>query len=219
MRALSGRVAARNSLVCWCLALVSCANRAPAAAPVAALPAPRPEEPALRDRDWGVLRSAAHGLKLALPEARTWFVPTAAPQGAGWELRHEPTGTSLSVRRWRASRLPQLEQCDRELRARTPGLAVADDTSLVAERTVRAPEGFVTRITLLALPGSGQQRLRGQVVAVGAGIGECVAAIARTECGTEPELAERLRLLDVAIAHVRLTHVEDRVPEPLPLPR
>jgi hypothetical protein len=163
-----------------------------------------------------VLRSAEHGLKLALPEARAWFAPSTAP-GASWELRHEPTGTSVSVRRWRAARLPQVAQCDRELRQRVPELAIADETSLVGERNVRVPQGFVTRITLLALPGRGQ-RLRGQVLAVGAGVGECIAALARTECTSEAELAERLRLVDAAFAHLRLTHVEDRVPKPAPLP-
>jgi hypothetical protein len=29
-------------------------------------------------------------------------------------------------------------------------------------------------------------------------------------------LAERLRLFDVALGHLRLTHVEDRVPAPAP---
>lgn len=158
-------------------------------------------------------------MKLALPEARTWFVASEARAGAAgsWELRHEPTGTSLSVRRWRASRLPQVEQCQRELRQRTAGLSESNETNLVGERTVRAPLGFSTHITLLALPGQAQH-VRGQVIAVGAGVGECVAAVANTECGSEVELAERLRLLDVAVAHLRLTAVEDRVPQPEPLP-
>ena len=30
----------------------------------------------------------------------------------------------------------------------------------------------------------------------------------------EPELAERLRLLDVSFGHIRLSHIEDRVPAP-----
>jgi hypothetical protein len=215
MHALLGRSLACAGLGVWMLTL-GCASAAPPAVPPPALPAPRPSEPQLVDRDWGVLRSAAHGLKLALPEARAWFAPSTAP-GASWELRHEPTGTSVSVRRWRATRLPHVEQCDRELRQRVPELGVADETSLVGERSVRVPQGFVTRITLLALPGNGQ-RLRGQALAVGAGVGECIAAIARTECTSEAELAERLRLLDAAFAHLRLTHVEDRVPKPAPLP-
>jgi hypothetical protein len=174
-------------------------------------------EAALVDREWGLLRSPAQGMKLALPEARTWFVPAAAPAGAAWELRHEPTGTSLSVRRWRASRLPQVQRCEHELRQRVAGLLEVDETNLVGDRSVRAPLGFVTRITLVAAPATGQ-RLRGQAVAVGAGVGECVAAIAKTECDSEAELAERLRLLDVALSHLRLTSVEDRVPAPQALP-
>jgi hypothetical protein len=215
MHALLGRFLARAGLGFWMLTL-GCASAAAPALPPPAAPAPRPAEPQLVDRDWGVLRSAPHGLKLALPEARSWFAPSVAP-GASWELRHEPTGTSVSVRRWRATRLPRVEQCERELRQRVPGLGVADETSLVGERRVRVPQGFVTRITLLALPGNGQ-RLRGQVLAVGAGVGECIAAIARTECTSEAELAERLRLLDAAFAHLRMTHVEERVPKPAPLP-
>jgi hypothetical protein len=199
------------------LALASaCAgpNPVPPAAPPASVK-PRIEGPKLEDRGWGVLRSEPQGLKLALPEARSWLdAGRPARDGASWELRHEPTGSTLSVRRWRASRLPRADACEAELRARTPDLALMDETNLVATRAVRVPEGFVTRITLLALP-SNDRRLRGQVLAVGAGIGECLAAVARTECITEAELAERLRLLDIALGHLRLTHVEDRVPTPL----
>jgi hypothetical protein len=193
------------------------------AAPPGAQPARPPSktpaggyEPALQDRAWGVLRSPALGLKLALPEARGWFDTGERQAGAGWELRHEATGSTLSLRRWRASRLPRVDACEAELRQRTPELASIDETNLVAQREVRVPEGFVTRITLLALPGSGP-RLKGQALAVGAGVGECLAAIAHTECATEAELAERLRLLDAALGHLRLSHVEDRVPAPPPL--
>jgi hypothetical protein len=175
-------------------------------------------EPALQDRAWGVLRSPALGLKLALPEARGWLDTGERRAGAGWELRHEATGSTLSLRRWRASRLPRVDACEAELRQRTPELASVDETNLVAQREVRVPEGFVTRITLLALPGSGA-RFKGQALAVGAGVGECLAAIAHTECANEAELAERLRLLDAALGHLRLSHVEDRVPTPPPISR
>lgn len=215
---------ALNRLLCLLLgaSMGACGATPPVATPVApAGPPPKVEGPKLEDRGWGVLRSKALGLKLALPEARSWLEPAGAdarPERAGWELRHEPTGSTLSVRRWRASRLPRLDACEAELRARTPDLAVMDETNLVARRQVRVPEGFVTRITLVALPGDAD-RVRGQVLAVGAGVGECLAAIARTDSVTEAELAERLRLLDVALGHLRLSHVEDRVPAPPALPR
>lgn len=189
------------------------ARPAPPAAPAA--PAP-PPEPQLADRSWGVLRSRELGLKLALPEARSWLSPEKSAQTASsWELRHEPTGSSLSVRRWRASRLPQVAQCELELRQRVADIAVIDETTLVAERQVRVPAGFVTRLVLLQLSDKGS-RLRGQVLAIGAGVGECLAAVVTTECSSEVELAERLRLLDAALGHMRLSHVEDRVPAPDP---
>lgn len=207
-----------GSLAIVAIHLSACGSPSPVAAPVApTMVAAKVEGPRLEDRGWGVLRSKAQGLKLALPEARSWLgPPEPSPEGASWELRHEPTGSTLSVRRWRASRLPKVDACEAELRARTPDLAAADETNLVARREVRVPEGFVTRITLLALPGDGGH-VRGQAVAIGAGIGECLAAIAHTECVTEDELAERLRLLDAALGHLRLAHVEDRVPAP-PVP-
>gem|GEM_PF-4161553 len=214
----SGRHRARHPVAACLLLALACACSGPrptAPAAPAAPPKPRVEGPKLEDRGWGVLRSKPHGLKLALPEARSWLEAGGPVRGgASWELRHEPTGSTLSVRRWRASRLPRVDACEAELRARTPDLAVMDETNLVATRGVRAPEGFVTRITLVALP-SDNGRLRGQVLAIGAGIGECLAAVARTECVTEAELAERLRLLDVALGHLRLAHIEDRVPSPL----
>jgi hypothetical protein len=185
--------------------------------PPKAAPTRPPAEPQLADRGWAVLRSKTLGLKLALPEARAWLGPKAASNGS-WELRHEPTGTSLSVRRWRASRLPQPEQCEHELRQRVPNVAVIDETSLVAERQVRVPTGFVTRLVLLQLSDK-SSRLRGQVLAIGAGVGECLAAIATTESSSEVELAERLRLLDAALSHMRLSHVAERVPGPEPLPQ
>lgn len=199
---------------CFGLVLAGCAG--PAQAPPPQTPPPSAPAPALgpqlQDRNWGVLRSKAQALKLALPEAKSWLAPSAAA-GAGWELRHEPTGSTVSLRRWRASRLPRIDVCEAELRARTPDLANVDETNLVASREVRVPEGFVTRIQLVSLPGS-TSRMRGQVLAIGAGVGECFAAVARTECTSEAELAERLRLLDVSFGHIRLSHVEDRVPAP-----
>lgn len=198
----------------WFLAL-ACA--APAVTRKAPEPPPAPalvESSTLQDRSWGVVRAGSLGLKLALPEARAWLPePGRAAAGPAWELRHEPTGSSLRVRRWRASRLPRVESCEAELRARTADLPHADESNVVARRTVRIPEGFVTLITLLAMSGK-NARLEGDVLAIGAGVGECIAVLARTECATEAELAERLRLLDVSVGHLRLMHIEDRVPAP-----
>jgi hypothetical protein len=111
--------------------------------------------------------------------------------------------------------LPQVAQCELELRQRVPDVAVIDETTLVADRQVRVPAGFTTRLVLLQLSDKGS-RLRGQVLAIGAGVGECLAAVVTTECGSEVELAERLRLLDAALGHIRLSYIEDRVPEPEP---
>ncbi|HVY24925.1 MAG TPA: hypothetical protein VHB79_00185 [Polyangiaceae bacterium] len=170
----------------------------------------------LEDKGWGVLRSSNLGLKLALPDAKGWTEPpNHAVEGAGWQLRHAATGSSLNLRRWRASRLPRVEACDTELRQRLPGLSTPDETNLVAVREVRVPQGFVTRISLVAQPGEGA-KFRGQAIAVGAGVGECLAAVAQTEAASEVVLAERLRLFDVALGHLRLNHVEDRVPAPAP---
>jgi hypothetical protein len=199
--------------------LAACGGPPPKAAEAqpAPSPAPRPAEARLEDRSWGVLRSKAQGLKLALPEARSWLEPSKAPaDGASWELRHEPTGSTVTVKRWRASRLPRVDACRAELLARLPDLAPIDDTNLVSTRDVRVPEGFVTRITLVALPGTAN-RLGGQAQAISAGVGECIAVIARTECAGELELAERLRLFDAALAHLRLIHIDDRVPARAPL--
>lgn len=200
------------------LALAGCA----AAPPPAPTPPPRAaaapvELHSLQDRGWGVLRSPSLGLKLALPEAKAWL-PTSASRAAGasWELRHEPTSTLLRVRRWRASRLPRVEACEAELRARTPELPAVDESNLVSRRDVHVPQGFLTRITLVAEPGA-STRVAGHAIAVGAGVGECLAVIAHTECSSEPELAERLRLLDTALGHIRLTEIQDRVPARTPI--
>lgn len=186
------------------------APRKPPNAPGATLP--KSAEPKLSDLGWGVARSARLGLKLALPERRVWL--DVGHIGGGWEVRHEPTGSTLSIRRWRASRLVQVEACAAELRQRMP-LPEVDETSLVARRTGKRPEGFVTRVELLVVPGKRVQgrsaRLRGYVLAVGASVGECLAAVFVTESSSDTELAERLRLLDGALASLRRTTIEDRV--------
>jgi len=200
------------------LVCLSCAARAPAPPPSTSAPRPPAlvETSTLQDRNWGVVRAGGLGLKLPLPEARAWLPePGRAAAGPAWELRHEPTGTSLRVRRWRSSRLPRVETCEAELRERTPGLPRADEGNVVARRSVRIPAGFVTLITLMAVPGK-STRVEGDVLAIGAGVGECIAVVARTECATEAELAERLRLLDISVGHLRLMHIEDRVPAPAP---
>lgn len=197
-----------------------------------ARPAREPEPPVsssqpvggqgFEDRGWGVLRSTALGLKLALPDARAWSeAPKSPTEATTWRLQHLSSGTRLDLRRWRSSRLPRVETCDTELRQRMSGLVPPDESTLVAQREVRVPQGFITRITLLAMPappsaGGGRPWMIGQAVAVGAGIGECLAAVAQTETATEAALAERLRLLDAALGHIRLTQIEDRVPAPTP---
>lgn len=202
------------------LLAVACGAQTPASrTPPERLGAATAADPTrLQDRNWGVVRSEPLGLKLALPEARAWL-PEGGPAAAraAWALRHEPTGSSLRVRRWRASRVPRVESCEAELRERTAGLLLADETNVVARRHVRIPEGFTTLVTLMAVPGK-SARLEGQVLAVGAGVGECIAVVARTECATEAELAERLRLLDSSVGHLRLMHIEDRVPKVAPVP-
>lgn len=199
--------------LCW---LTACGSpKAPPQSPVPATAPAGSETHTLQDRSWGVLRSPALGIKLALPEAKAWLsAPSPPAPGAGWDLRHEPTGTALNVRRWRASRLPRIDACEVELRERTQ-LPLVDETNLVSQREVRVPEGFVTRITLVVGPG-GAARVSGQAFAIAAGVGECIAAVAHTECASEVELAERLRLLDATFAHLRLTQIEDRVPTPQP---
>lgn len=199
------------------VALLGCASGAarepgPVPAPLSAERAVA--EPRLEDRSWGVLRSRALGVKMALPEARAWLVlDNARSSGRSWELQHEPTGSTISVRRWRSARLPRSELCELELRQRVPDVPQPEESSLVGTRRARAPEGFVTQLTLLSLSGK-SARLRGQVLAIGAGVGECLAAIASTECASEVELADRLRLFDAALSHMRLSHIEDRVPHP-----
>lgn len=221
MSATNKRWAAAFCSAFSALVALSCSAAAPAPPPATAhvsSPTAASDEPSLRDQEWGVVRSKRHGLKLALPEARAWLEqPASAKDGASWELRHEPTGSTLIVKRWRASRLPRIEACRAELSETTADVAEIDDTNLVSTRDVRTPTGFITRINLLALPGSGR-RLRGQAQAVSAGVGECIALIARTECGGEAELAERLRLFDAALSHVRLIRIDDRVPDRAPLP-
>lgn len=173
-----------------------------------------PPEVALGDRAWGVLRSDALGLKLALPEARSWLPGSERPPGgSSWSLQHEPTGSALVLRVWRASRLPQLDVCQQELFQRSPELPEMNETNLIASRSVRVPEGFTTRINLLVVANKGAP-WRGLAIAIGAGVGSCLAAVATTECGSEAELIERLRLFDIVLAHLRKIQIEDRVPAP-----
>ncbi len=225
MRTLRGVPSTRFASLLWLLAGAELACSAPASTgstggpPVPPTKATAqdqqaPGEPVLGDRNWGVQRSARLGLKLALPEARSWLDdagPARPPEGSSWTLRHEPTGSVFVFRVWRASRLPHLDVCQQELSQRSPELPEMNETNLIASRSVHAPEGFTTRINLLLLANKGT-RWRGLAVAVGAGVGTCLAAVASTECDSEAELTERLRLFEITLAHLRTIQIEDRVP-------
>lgn len=103
-----------------------------------------------------------------------------------------------------------MEACELELRQRTPLVPVIDDHNLVARNRTVSEQGIVTRYDLVVEPAAAQ-RIKGFVLAISAGNGECLSALAVTESASEGELAQRLSLLELALRRMRRTRIEDRV--------
>lgn len=192
-----------------------CGSAAPPPAPVATTTpatAARSRAPAARpllDADWGFLRAEGFGIELLVPERASW----RQERGERWFVAHHgESGAKLSVRTWSARRTVSRAECERELFLAQKGLAQGAKGQLLEERSASAPNGFDVWVRLWV-----EDAGEGVALAVGAGPGECYAAVFRAR-GDEAKLGGELRLAaDGIFGGARRLDVEaQRAPRPAP---
>lgn len=170
-------------------------------------PAPQEENtPPQKERwpvqHWGELRDARQALALLLADPERWVARPATGTWSKWE--HAPSRSQLWLRHQVARRTVTVEECEEEARRslsvlRWPG-------SEVQEEPLRAPQAYHGLVRTELVEGG-----RGRVLAVGAGVSRCYAAVFLSEA--DEELPQRLSLAAYILGEqVRLLGVEERSP-------
>lgn len=172
---------------------------------------------ALLDRGWGRVALPRVALELQLPEVERWR--KARP--SAWEhLEHAASRSRLDLRLTRAERLVRPQDCEARARLERPDLpALAEGEEALDQRTLRAPPGFFTRVTVLVAE-SAPAELEGHVTAFGAAVGRCFAlhfVTHATGANASDEVARRLGLVVAKLLpNIVVADVDARVtPEPL----
>jgi hypothetical protein len=195
-------------------AAVGCAAASSAPEPVrkarARSPAQQMLPSELTDAGWVSVESRRQSLVLALPMREAWRIDDAREP---WFLaRHAATGSELRLRTWPAPRQVRADECQAQARLWRPSIPPIRDEAVVT-RKLSAPEAFAGEIIVGVEPGG--DGLEGHVLAFGATVGRCYAAIFTTRAsgpGSEDTLGRRLVLIvEAVLPRVRLLGVEDRV--------
>lgn len=194
-------------------AAVGCApsGSAPAATPKARTHAAErqvlPTE--LTDAGWAGVESRRQSLVLTLPMRESWRIDDAVEP---WFLaRHAATGSELRLRTWPAPRQVRAEECQTQARLWRPSIPPIREEAVV-RRKLSAPAAFSGEVVVGVEPGG--DGLEGHVLAFGATVGRCYAAVFTTRAsgpGSEDTLGRRLVLIvEAVLPRVRLLGVEDR---------
>ena len=195
------------------LVAAGCASAPPNARPVHGPESRRAEQNALpselSDSAWGNVESRRQSLVVSLPVRAGWRVDDDAEP---WFLaRHAATGSELRLRTWIAPRQVRAEECQAQARLWRPSIPAIEDETVVRRR-LRAPDDFFGEVVVVVEPGT--NGLEGHVLAFGASVGRCYAAVFATHvsgAGSEEVLGRRLVLIvEGVFARVRLRGVEDR---------
>ena len=154
-----------------------------------------------------------HSLEVPIPEAGGWQVDD---RSTPWlVLRHPPTSSVLEPRTWRAPRLVERRECERQARLWRPDIPAAEPESVVERRPLAAPADHATEIVVGVGPAPQAGGLRGYALAFGATVHRCYALVYTTHArgtGAETAIARRLGLVADEIApRVRLRSIDERV--------
>ena len=164
----------------------------------------------LRDAGWERVALEPLALSLALPDAAAW----RDAGGRDWRrLEHAPTGSVLSITRFRAPAAVAAAEC-----ARRAGLTLspsgAEDSGELEVRRVDGEGGTHSELVVRVEP-DGPSALRGQVAAATAGFRACAALRLETRVdgdGREVEVARRLAVFaERVVPSLEFDRIEDRV--------
>jgi hypothetical protein len=160
---------------------------------------------------WEVVVAQETGLAFPLPDAAGWVV-----QGSGrwWRARHAPTSSELLVRTWKARRSSTPQTCERQARLWKPDLPVPSSESVLEQRRLETPPGYLTAVTVSVGLGSGSSMLAGHVAAFGAAVGGCLAVLYVTEASgpsADVTLGTRLAVfVDRVLPAIQRLRIDDR---------
>jgi hypothetical protein len=176
-------------------------------------PTPAPLAPELDEGSWGTVISARHSLELPLPEGASWSLDDSTTP---WLVaRHERTRSELAARIWRAGRLVRPADCDRQARLWNPAIPEALAESVLETRSVTAPAGWTTELTVGVERVASGVELRGFALAFGVTVGRCYAFVyttLATGAGAEASIGRRLAIVaDEIVPQVRVRSIDERV--------
>jgi hypothetical protein len=178
-------------------------------------PAPTRGQPELPAGQFDVVFGPRAGLSVLVPTPAKWQTEDTER----WlTLTHARSDTKLSLRAWRAGRRVRPEQCQAQARLWRHDLPPLPSDNVVDERTLSSPAEHAVQLTVLVQRAAPRAPIEGWVLAFGAGIGKCYAAVFETRAhgaGAEAAIAERLALAaDGILPSVQTQGVDDRVLRP-----
>ncbi len=164
-------------------------------------------DPALPDRSWDVVESRRFRFRVPLPDAPNWRV---VEDERWFKLVHQPSGSSLSLRTWRASPRIDREDCQKQVYLWNSDLE--PEAEAVVERSLVAPEGFEVGLRVDLAYDGGDDR-KAIALASGAAVRRCYAAVFETRIAGdagEAELGNRLRMVtDGVLNRVEIIGIEE----------
>ncbi len=176
--------------------------------------APRAAAASLPAARWETLTLPSLGLALPLPDGPGWA--SREDSTLGFRALHAATGAELRARSWPEQRSVTPEACLARARLAWPDLPAPGDPGLLDDRPLRAPEGYRGQV-LVNVARRPDGALEGRLVAVGAGVGRCLALSFRTwaqGAGAERVVAESLAVIaEGTVDRLSIVSIEDRVPE------
>lgn len=184
---------------------------------VRAAPEPSRPEPLLPAVDVKTIVSQRQGLEFDVPDGSAWKLDDVS---TSWLVgTHRRSESTLSVKTWRAGRVVNRQDCEREAKSAAPTLRGLEGSTL-SERRVGRPEGFDTSVALRVWTDA-DGGMRGSLVAFGANVRRCLAVVFVTRAvgqNAERVLGDRLGLVDrIVLDGLRQRSVEDRARRaPLP---
>ena len=206
------------------LALAACEPPKPAPLPPpppAATPAPAPAPTAFAALPWGTFSSARFELRLPLPDGHAWRIDDH--RGPWLSASHLASESVLVVRSWTEDGRVNRQRCEDRARLwRTfPDPARAEE---VKARSVDAPPGFDTFVSIGVLTGKPEEPIAGFALAFGARGHRCFAwaytTLARG-AGAAEVLGERLAtMVERSLGKVVVeSELVPRIPRARPDPR
>jgi hypothetical protein len=129
--------------------------------------------------------------------------------------RHAATRSELVARTWRAARLVNKDDCERQARLWRPEIPDVPPDSVLETRRIDAPPGFTTELRVGAAPLALTREIRGYALAFGTMVGRCYALVYTTidgGAGAEASVGRRLAVVaDEIVPQVRFLSIEERV--------